>query len=104
MLDANNIIIVIGIIVLLYILRLYFRCKKLEKQLHDACIVISAQKTVLFNKVVNLANDTRDIHIINKDLDMEIAACCNFILEHEEELINRVGEDGIVNVDNKEDK
>lgn len=128
MLDASSLIIIIGIIVLVYILYLYFKCKRLEKKLHYAAIIISAHKTVLLNKVVlnekchksnlrakailkdfgiSLSLDDEkatDVHIINRQLDEEIAECCKFMIEHEQELIKNANKDGIVNVDNKEDK
>ena len=98
----DNYIIIILIVAVLYILYLYFRCKRLEKRLHDAAIIVSAHKTVLINKVIRYTN-SKDAREVARQLDEEIASCCKFMIEHEEELIKRSDEDGFIN-DNKEDK
>jgi predicted Holliday junction resolvase-like endonuclease len=106
----DKFIIVILIIAIVYILVLYFRCKRLdkiieqhEKKLHDAAIILSAHKTVLINKTIKYSKDTRDVRIINRELDEEIAECCAYMVEHEEELINKANGEHIVKI-NKEDK
>lgn len=107
---VDKLIILILLVAIIYILYLYFRCKKLEKikeaqdkKIHDAAIILSAHKTVLINKVIRLNNDKRDIRIINRELDEEIAECCAYMIEHEEELINKANGEHIVKID-KEDK
>lgn len=106
----DKFIIVILIVAIIYMLVLYFRCKKLEKtvehhekKMHDAAIIISAHKTVLINKIIKYTKDTRDVRIINRELDEEITECCTYMLEHEEELISKSNEDHIVRID-EEDK
>lgn len=88
---TDKFIIVILIIAIIYMLVLYFRCKKLEKikevqhkKRHDAAIIISAHKTVLINKVIRLSHDTRDVRIINRELDEEIAECCKLMTGHDD--------------------
>ena len=105
----DKFIIVILIIAIVYILFLYFKCKRLEsklntydKKLHDAAIIISAHKTVLINKTIKYNKDTRDVRIINRELDEEISECCAYMIEHEEELLKKA-EEHIVKID-KEDK
>jgi hypothetical protein len=87
----NKFIIVILIIAIIYMLVLYFRCKRLdkiteqhEKKLHDAAIIISAHKTVLINKTIKYTKDTRDVRIINRELDEEIAECCKGMTGHDD--------------------
>lgn len=99
----DKFIVIVLLVAIGYILYLYFRNRKLEKikehhekKLHDAAIIMSAHKTVLINKVIKLGKDTRDIRIINLELDEEIAECCKFMIEHEEELIKNVDKDGVV--------
>ena len=104
MLDACSLIIIIGIIVLVYILYLYFKCKRLEKILHRVEIIVSAHKTVLINKVVGFTGDTRDIHEIARELDEEVIECYVFLSKHEEEMRKRCDEDGFVTIDKEEDK
>lgn len=101
----DKFIVIILLVSIGYILYLYFRCKKLEKiketqdkKLHDAAIIMSAHKTVLINKVIKLGKDTRDIRIINRELDEEIAECCKFMIEHEDVLLKNVDKDGVVTI------
>lgn len=107
--NIDKIIIVIFIIAIVCILFLYFKCKRLEriiehheKKLHDAAIIISAHKTVLINKTIKYTKDTRDVRIINRELDEEISECCAYMIKHEEELIAKA-EENIVTI-NKEDE
>lgn len=104
----DKFIIVILIIAIVYILVLYFRCKRLEKiiehhenKLHEAAILISAHKTVAVNKKL-AEGDDRDPRNIMREIDDEINKCASFIAEHEKELLDNA-KDNFVKI-NKEDK